>query len=63
LRPREGAPYNLTCKKGFDDNAPPGPNAVDDRTIYNTSAFSKGTQGHEYVKVLTDAERRALMST
>jgi mono/diheme cytochrome c family protein len=57
----EDAPYNLTCQKGKDDWAAPGPNAVDDRTIYNTNAFSKGNQGHEYTKVLTDDERKALI--
>ena len=59
--PSGTAAYNVTCKKGLDANAPPGPKAVDDRTIYNTNAFSKGNQGHEYVKVLTDAERRAVI--
>ena len=55
------AAYNLTCKKGLDASVPPGPNAVDDRTVYNTNAFSKGNQGHEYAKVLTDDERLALI--
>ena len=39
----------------------PGPDAVDDRTIYNTNAYSKGNRGHEYTKVLTDDERRAMI--
>jgi hypothetical protein len=37
----------VTCKKGLDANAPPGPKAVDDHSVY--------------VKVLTDAERRAII--
>ena len=35
----------------------PDPNAVDDRTIFNTNDYGKGNQGHEYTQVLTDAER------
>ncbi len=34
---------------------------VAERAIYNTNAFSKGNEGHEFTKVLTDTERRALI--
>jgi hypothetical protein len=59
--PSATASYSMSCKPLHDATTPPGPNAVDDRTIYNTNAFSKGNQGHEYTKVLTDDERRALV--
>ncbi len=45
----------------LDYLSPPGPNAVNDRAIYNTSAYSKSNRGHEFTKVLSDAERRALI--
>ncbi len=40
-----------------------GPNAgeIDIRSIYNTNGYSKGNRGHEFTKVLSDAERRALI--
>jgi hypothetical protein len=41
--------------------SPPGKDAVAERSVYNTNAYSKGNQGHEYTKVLTDAERLALI--
>ncbi|MGH7897951.1 MAG: hypothetical protein ACREQQ_08355, partial [Candidatus Binatia bacterium] len=41
--------------------SPPGPDAVNERAVYNTNAYSKGNQGHEYTKVLTDEERHALI--
>jgi mono/diheme cytochrome c family protein len=34
---------------------------VEDRKIYNTNLYSKKNTGHEWTKVLTDAERRALI--
>jgi hypothetical protein len=55
------APYAMTCQTGGDVTAPPGPNAVDDRTIYNTNDYGKGNQGHQYTQVLTDDERRAII--
>jgi len=39
----------------------PGEGEVQNRSIYNTHAYSKGNHGHEFTKVLTDAERRALL--
>lgn len=39
----------------------PGQGEVEQRSIYNTHAYSKGNQGHEFTKVLTDQERRALI--
>jgi mono/diheme cytochrome c family protein len=59
--PSSAAAYNMTCQVGQDETVAPGPDAVDDRTIYNTNAYSKGNHGHEYTKVLTDDERRALI--
>jgi hypothetical protein len=59
--PSRTAAYNMTCQVGQDETVAPGPNAVDDRTIYNTNDYSKGNRGHEYTKVLTDDERRALI--
>ncbi|MGH7899039.1 MAG: hypothetical protein ACREQQ_13875, partial [Candidatus Binatia bacterium] len=41
--------------------SPPGANAVAERAVYNTHAYSKGNHGHEYTKVLSDDERRALI--
>lgn len=41
--------------------AAPGENAVDERTVFNTNGFSKSNGGHEFTKVLSDAERRALI--
>ena len=41
--------------------SPPGSDAVAERAVYNTHAYSKGNQGHEYTKVLTDDERRAII--
>jgi hypothetical protein len=35
--------------------------SVDDRTLFNTNAYSKGNHGHEHTKVLTDQERLALV--
>jgi len=40
---------------------PLGKDAVLQRSLYDTTMFSKGNQGHEWTKVLTDAERRALI--
>ncbi|MEK6787656.1 MAG: hypothetical protein AABY68_01730 [Pseudomonadota bacterium] len=34
---------------------------IEERKIYNTQMFSQGNQGHEFVSVLTDQERRALI--
>jgi len=34
---------------------------VEDRKIFNTNLYSKKNSGHEWTKVLTDAERRALI--
>lgn len=34
---------------------------IEDRKIYNTHMFSQGNRGHEFVSVLTDPERRALI--
>jgi hypothetical protein len=39
----------------------PKANTVAQRAIYNTHAYSKDNHGHEFTKVLTDAERRALI--
>jgi endo-cleaving rubber dioxygenase len=39
----------------------PASSTVAERAIYNTYAFSKGNEGHEFTKVLTDPERRALI--
>jgi endo-cleaving rubber dioxygenase len=57
-----GASYYQSCKPA-DLSADPGIDAksVDDRTIYNTNAYSKSNAGHEWTKVLTDDERRALI--
>ena len=35
--------------------------SVAQRAIYNTYAFSKGNEGHQFTQVLTDEERRALI--
>jgi hypothetical protein len=59
--PDSDAPYHLSCETGNDADEPPGPSAVDDRTIYNTHAYSKGNGGHNYTHVLTDGERRAII--
>lgn len=34
---------------------------LSERTIYNTNKYSQGNQGHEFTRVLSDAERRALV--
>lgn len=34
---------------------------LEDRKIYNTSMYSQSNKGHEFVSVLTDQERRALI--
>lgn len=39
----------------------PKSSSVANRTIYNTHMYSKGKQGHEFTKVLTDQERKALV--
>jgi hypothetical protein len=39
----------------------PKSSSVANRSIYNTHAYSKGKQGHEFTKVLTDQERKALI--
>jgi hypothetical protein len=39
----------------------PASSTVAERAIYNTHAYSKGNQGHEFTKVLTDPQRRALI--
>jgi len=41
--------------------AGPGEGEVAARSVYNTHAYSKGNEGHEFTQVLTDAERRALV--
>jgi len=40
---------------------PLGQDAVLQRSLYDTTLFSKGNQGHEWTRVLTDTERRALV--
>ncbi len=40
---------------------PLGQQGVEDRKIFNTNLPSKKNVGHEWTKVLTDAERRALV--
>lgn len=62
--PSPAASYYLSCAKGRDLSATEIPNrdsVVDDRTIFNTNAYSKGNQGHAWTKVLTDEERKALV--
>ena len=39
----------------------PGQGEVEQRSIYNTHAYSKGNQGHAFTQALTDDERRALI--
>ncbi len=39
----------------------PGEGEVHNRSIYNTHAYSKGNEGHEFTRVLSDPERRALV--
>lgn len=39
----------------------PGNDEVYKRSIYNTHAYSKGNQGHEFTRVLSEAERDALV--
>ncbi len=39
----------------------PGPLAVDQRAIYDTTLNGKMNRGHEFTRVLTDAERHALI--
>ncbi len=34
---------------------------VENRKIYNTTLYSQGNQGHEFTRVLSDAERRAII--
>jgi len=34
---------------------------IENRKIYNTHLYSQGNQGHDFTRVLTDAERRALI--
>ncbi|GEM_PF-332581 len=56
------SPVNI----GSDYMAPPyvvspGEGEVRNRSIYNTHAYSKGNEGHEFTKVLTDEERYALI--
>ncbi|HSW11709.1 MAG TPA: hypothetical protein VLI06_02645 [Solimonas sp.] len=41
--------------------AAPGEGEVENRSIYNTHAYSKSNQGHAFTKVLTDQERKALV--
>lgn len=41
--------------------AAPGENAVDERAVFNTNGYSKSNSGHDFTKVLTDAQRRALI--
>lgn len=55
--------YYLSCTEGVDVSATedPGPNAVEDRTLFNTHGYGKGNQGHVYTAVLTDDERGALI--
>lgn len=55
--------YALSCTDGVDvsTSEDPGPNAVEDRTIFNTHGYSKGNEGHVYTDMLTDDERRALI--
>lgn len=58
------ASYYTSCEKDHDLSATTAPDKdgiVDDRTIFNTNAYSKGNQGHAWTKVLTDDERRALV--
>ena len=40
---------------------PLGQQGIEDRKIFNTNLYSKKNGGHEWTKVLTDAERRALI--
>jgi len=41
--------------------ASPNQGEVDQRAVYNTNGYSKGNGGRDFTKVLTDAERRALI--
>jgi endo-cleaving rubber dioxygenase len=41
--------------------AAPGEGEVQQRSVYNTNAYSKGNEGHAFTQVLSDAERRALV--
>ncbi len=59
--PNPGAPYHASCGPDHDVSTAPGSDPTSERTIYNTHAYSKGNGGHAYTKVLTDAERRALV--
>ncbi|HVU03486.1 MAG TPA: hypothetical protein VHE30_17125 [Polyangiaceae bacterium] len=62
--PSSSATYYTSCEKDHDLSATAAPDKngiVDDRTIYNTNAYSKGNQGHAWTKVLTDDERKALV--
>ena len=59
--PAPARPLLTPLKVVADYLSPPGANAVSQREVYNTNAYSKGNQGHEYTKVLTDDERRALI--
>ncbi|MFA5939689.1 MAG: hypothetical protein WC809_10085 [Sinimarinibacterium sp.] len=34
---------------------------IDDRKVYNTNYYSQDNAGHEFTRVLTDAERRAIL--
>lgn len=38
-----------------------GNQQIENRKVYNTHLFSQGNQGHEFTRVLTDQERRALL--
>jgi len=40
---------------------PVGDQGLADRMIFNTNMYSKKNRGHEWTKVLTDQERRALI--
>jgi hypothetical protein len=40
---------------------PVGDSGLADRMIYNTNMYSKKNSGHEWTKVLTDSERKALI--
>jgi hypothetical protein len=46
---------------GYQVTPPLGRDAVEARKIFNTHQFAKSNTGHDFTKVLTDPERRALI--
>jgi mono/diheme cytochrome c family protein len=57
----ETSPASLLWFTWNIEGAPATPPQLEDRKIYNTHKYSQSNRGHEFTRVLTDDERRALV--